>query len=327
MPLIRPMSSSGSTFGRSRWKIRNISAVQRPMPRMPTSSSMIASSSISRQCAGCTAPDWKCSARSHRYSTLRADRPAARMRGASSASTAFGASCVRRAGGQRDEAVPDRLRRLDRDLLADDRARQRREGVAAAFEPAVAEARDELLHHPVALDQVLAGVVPEVGDEVRRGMRGRHGQPFTQVVPCARVLEDDAVRRELVADRVGAREVARPLGRGARLDALGDARLVEARRPPAGRRAAPAAARRASRRGPSAARRRPRLRPRFTSAASSNSTATAIGVLKSSFIAARNAAARGSLQSTSRRRVERRPRRARCRAGAARSARRRDGRR
>ncbi len=72
--------------------MRNISAVQRPMPRMPTSSSMIASSSISRQRAGRTAPDWKCSARSHKYSTLRADRPAARMCGASSASTAFGAS-------------------------------------------------------------------------------------------------------------------------------------------------------------------------------------------------------------------------------------------
>ena len=92
---------------------------------------------------------------------------------------------ARRPGGERDEAIPDRLRRLDRDLLADDRARQRREGVAAALEPAVAEARDELLHHPVALDEVLAGVVPEIGDEGRRGGSRHRAHPLTHVVPCA----------------------------------------------------------------------------------------------------------------------------------------------
>jgi hypothetical protein len=76
MPLIRPTSSSGSTLGRSRWKIRNISAVQRPMPRMATSSAMMASSSIATHSSTCTLPASKCSARSTRYSTLRADRPA-----------------------------------------------------------------------------------------------------------------------------------------------------------------------------------------------------------------------------------------------------------
>jgi hypothetical protein len=89
MPLIRPTSSSGSTLGRIRWKIRNISAVQRPMPRMPTSSAMMASSSIASQ-ARHASPESKCSARSTRYSILRADRPAARMSSTLSLSTLAG---------------------------------------------------------------------------------------------------------------------------------------------------------------------------------------------------------------------------------------------
>ena len=114
-----------------------------------------------------SAPDWTapdCEVLARGRTGIRPCAPTGRRRGccgASSASTACGASRCDGAGGQRDEAVPDRLRRLDRDLLADDRARQRREGVAAALEAAVAEARDQLLHHPVALDEVLAGVVPE----------------------------------------------------------------------------------------------------------------------------------------------------------------------
>src|SRR5437773_1928676 len=87
MPLMRPRSSSGNTFGRIRWKVRNISAVQRPMPRIATSSSMMASSSICCHSGTWTEPDSKCAARSTRYSTLRADRPAARITAASSAST------------------------------------------------------------------------------------------------------------------------------------------------------------------------------------------------------------------------------------------------
>ena len=112
---------SGSTFGRIRWKMRNISAVQRPMPRIATSSSTIAASSMCCHRRTCTAPDSKCRARSARYSTLRAESPAARNcphrlrehgRWIQRGSAAF---------GERDEPVPDCLRGLDRDLLADDR--------------------------------------------------------------------------------------------------------------------------------------------------------------------------------------------------------------
>jgi hypothetical protein len=49
------------------------------MPRMATNSAMMASSSIDSQALTCTAPESKCSARSTRYSTLRTDKPAARM--------------------------------------------------------------------------------------------------------------------------------------------------------------------------------------------------------------------------------------------------------
>ena len=48
-PFCSPRSSSGNTSGRSRLNIRNISAVQRPMPRTSVSSAMIASSSICGQ--------------------------------------------------------------------------------------------------------------------------------------------------------------------------------------------------------------------------------------------------------------------------------------
>ena len=56
MPLISPTSSRGSTLGRIRWKMRNISAVQRPMPRIATSSAMMASSSMPCQPSTCSLP-------------------------------------------------------------------------------------------------------------------------------------------------------------------------------------------------------------------------------------------------------------------------------
>src|SRR5213596_345855 len=70
-----PRSSSGSTLGRNRQKIRNISAVQRPMPRTWTSSAITASSSISAQAATCRLPPTKWRASPARYSALRPDRP------------------------------------------------------------------------------------------------------------------------------------------------------------------------------------------------------------------------------------------------------------
>src|SRR2546426_8243398 len=78
MPFCSPRSSSGNTSGRSRLKMRNISAVQRPMPRTWVSSAMTASSSMSGQRCTWIAPSRKCCARSAMYSTLRSDRPQAR---------------------------------------------------------------------------------------------------------------------------------------------------------------------------------------------------------------------------------------------------------
>src|SRR5262250_2511649 len=58
----------------------------------------------------------------------------------------------RRAGvnGKRD-ASPDRLGGLDRDLLADDRSRKRRERVAATRQANAGVLADQLFEHPVAL--------------------------------------------------------------------------------------------------------------------------------------------------------------------------------
>ena len=164
MPLIRPASSSGRTFGPQQMEdqehLRGPAADAADRDQLLDDRLVVhvlPLGDVDRARLRSAA------ARSQRYSTLRAERPAARICGASSASTEAGCERMRGAGGQGDEAIPDRLRRLSRDLVADDRPRQRREGVAAALEPAVGEARDELLHHPVAAREMTAGVVPEVG--------------------------------------------------------------------------------------------------------------------------------------------------------------------
>src|SRR6185503_5825777 len=90
MPFCSPRSSSGNTSGRSRLKIRNISAVQRPMPRTSTSSAMISSSVICGQRCTWMRPSAKCCARSAMYSVLRSDRPQARSFLRSCATTASG---------------------------------------------------------------------------------------------------------------------------------------------------------------------------------------------------------------------------------------------
>src|SRR4051812_38151280 len=96
MPFCNPRSSSGNTSGRSRLNIRNISAVQRPMPRTSISSAMISSSAICGQRCGGILPSAKCCARSAMYSVLRSDRPQARSIFLSLAITASGVtSCSR----------------------------------------------------------------------------------------------------------------------------------------------------------------------------------------------------------------------------------------
>jgi hypothetical protein len=60
------------------------------------------------------------------------------------------------------------LRRLDRDLLADDGARERREGVAAAAERQALKAADQPAHHGVALGEFGGGLLP-VGGNIHSG--------------------------------------------------------------------------------------------------------------------------------------------------------------
>src|SRR3954464_7751339 len=90
MPFCSPRSSSGKTSGLSRLKIRNISAVQRPMPRTSTSSAMISSSPICGQRCTWMRPSAKCCARSAMYSVLRSESPQARSSGRLRASTFCG---------------------------------------------------------------------------------------------------------------------------------------------------------------------------------------------------------------------------------------------
>ena len=69
---------AGTRRARSRLNIRNISAVQRPMPRTSVSSAMISSSAMRGQSRAWILPSTKCCARSAMYSVLRSDRPQAR---------------------------------------------------------------------------------------------------------------------------------------------------------------------------------------------------------------------------------------------------------
>src|SRR6516225_8306928 len=229
MPLISPTSSSGSTFGLRRWKMRNISAVQRPMPRMPTSSSMIASSSMSCQRAGLTAPERKCSARSHRYSTLRADRPAARICGASRSSTALGdnlldgpeVSAMRRSHTACAALTEICWPTIERASVVKASPRlsswpSEKRGISFFM------TRSRLTRCLHASSQKSATSVGAAAvAAVAKGSALHPGRAL------GAVLEDDAEAGELVADRVGALEVARALGFGARADALGDLRLGE----------------------------------------------------------------------------------------------------
>ena len=92
---------------------------------------------------------------------------------------------------QQREALPNRLGCFERDLLADDAARQSRERVPARLQKQTIELRNQPLHHPITRLQVLAGISPinrlhgriqrrcEVGHQLRVDHRcGFHGTPF-----------------------------------------------------------------------------------------------------------------------------------------------------
>ena len=164
------MSATGSTSARISWNIRNISAVQRPMPLTSTSASMSASSSSAGH--------------SPRIETRRREmlREIADVFGLVQRQSACAQRCdalalhtgrversarARLAGFQ--DALPDRLRRLDRNLLSDDRARQRGERVAPAGRVETRKFGDQLGEHAIARGKRLDRIVP-IG---RLGHRGQ----------------------------------------------------------------------------------------------------------------------------------------------------------
>ena len=146
----------GSTSGRSSWKIRNISAVQRPMPLTSTSARDQRLVVERRPAPRIERGRTRSAARGRAGS-----RPCART-GRSGAASAMRVRPTRGPdrvgnGAAPPPARPRRrqrsqidLRRLHRDLLADDRARQRGERVAAAREVDAGIAADQPLQHAVA---------------------------------------------------------------------------------------------------------------------------------------------------------------------------------
>jgi hypothetical protein len=91
----------GSTSARSSWKIRNISAVQRPMPLTATSASISASSSSFLHASDRDGPE-RSAATDRAVLRLARDRPHMRSAASSSAATARGSSF---AGDPRRAAV------------------------------------------------------------------------------------------------------------------------------------------------------------------------------------------------------------------------------
>lgn len=66
-----------------------------------------------------------------------------------------------------DKAPPDRIRSADGNLLPDDRARQRHEGLPARFEPDTGIARHQLRHDGIVGGKALSGFHPEMWDHRR----------------------------------------------------------------------------------------------------------------------------------------------------------------
>ena len=77
--------------------------------------------------------------------------------------------------GRGDEPVPDRLRGLDRDLLADDGPRQRRERIAAPYDMDLRIVGDQPGHHDVPFRERARRLVPVGGFGGREVGAGRHG--------------------------------------------------------------------------------------------------------------------------------------------------------
>ena len=130
-----------------RWKIRNISAVQRPIPFTSISSAITSSSGRSASRFRSSRPSSTRSARSRRNATLEFERPA--LRSCSGFRAAAPPGCGVAPSNWSSSFCPDRGGGLGRELLADDRPRQRLVGVgAAAAAVGLGVDRAPLLHQP-----------------------------------------------------------------------------------------------------------------------------------------------------------------------------------
>ena len=153
------------------------------MPRMSVSSAMIASSSCPAKRAGSTRPLMKCAHRSRMYSTLRSDSPHdAQGRGAPAQH-----ALRRQLAAAGAEAPPHRIGRLHRDLLADDRPRQRAERVAARREGDARMLGDDPGHRRVRLREraLRAAPVGRAGGSVHTRRQVVPPGPSSRTTPSA----------------------------------------------------------------------------------------------------------------------------------------------
>src|SRR6185369_970034 len=196
------------------------------------------------------------------------------------------------------EAIPHGLRGLHGNLLAHDAARQRGERIAAGLQAGFAELRNQPLHHAVLARQVTPRLVP-VARGCQQDLR-RDGvqDAASQVVPAGESFSttpcaSSSLRMRSASAKFFAFFAAARCS--IKLSIVASSSFVPARKNSFG---SPCN----MPRHPPNAFSRPAAcadLPRLTSAASSNSTATASGVAKSLSIAALNFAACGCAQSSS----------------------------
>ena len=125
-----PRSPTGSTSGRCRRNIRNISAVQRPKPFTAISRSMTSSSGSESSSSSSSRPSCRRALKSRRYETFWPLSPTPLQR-----QIVQRADRRRRAdhatGKEREKSSVDRRRRPGRELLADDGADERAQMILA----------------------------------------------------------------------------------------------------------------------------------------------------------------------------------------------------
>ena len=288
------MSSSGSTFGPQ--QVEDQEHLGGPAADAADADQLLDDRLVVHLAASAptwTAPDCEVLARGRTGTRPCAPTgPRRACRGASSASTAFGASGSTAPAVSATKRSHTACAALTEICWPTIDARQRGERVAAALQAAVAEAAGSASSSPGrACDRCLQASSQYSATSGRRSAH-RAASPrlsaFTQVVPWAMSLSTMPCAGSSSRMRSARGEVARLLGRGARLDALGDASLRRAPLPACRKaRGACCSMPERARPAPSAAPRRAGLRCGSLRRPARTAPPPRSGVLKSSFIAAR----------------------------------------